>query len=147
MCQVCIAISVLRPDPDANLIAMNRPAESIQEPQRGAGVAERLYTTPITSQLVDQRLEHQVTDGAVAAGRNAHRYQALCGQLFVAAPLVAPPGRPCPACAAILAAASRAAAPAAAHQPRQRRRGLLRRLLNRADLACTCERPDDESIR
>ncbi|MGH3813575.1 MAG: hypothetical protein ACRDUV_14170 [Pseudonocardiaceae bacterium] len=101
---------------------MNRPVEPV----------ERLYTTPITSQFVDQRLEHEVTDEAVAAGRNSQRFQSLCGQLFVAAPLAAPPGRPCPACAAILVTASRAAAPAAAHQRRRRRHGLLRRLLNRA---------------
>ncbi|MGH3814264.1 MAG: hypothetical protein ACRDUV_17740 [Pseudonocardiaceae bacterium] len=101
---------------------MNRPVES----------AERLYTTPITSQFVDQRLEHQVTDEAVAAGRNSQRFQSLCGQFFIAAPLVAPPGRPCPACAAILTTASRAAAPTVAHQPRRRRHGLLQRLLNRA---------------
>ena len=89
----------------------------------------RRYTTPITSQFVDQRLEHQVTDEAAATGRHAGRYEALCGDVFIAAPLIAPPGRPCPDCAAILAAGSRAAAPTAQHQPRHRRRGLLRRLL------------------
>lgn len=45
---------------------------------------QRLHTTPITSQFVDQRLEHQVTDEALAA-RHANRDQALCGRLFVAA--------------------------------------------------------------
>ncbi|MGH3874594.1 MAG: hypothetical protein ACRDSR_24350 [Pseudonocardiaceae bacterium] len=94
---------------------------------------ERLYTTPITSQFVDERLEHQVTDEAAAAGRHADRYQALCGRLFVAAPLIAPPGRPCSDCAAILATASGAAEPAAAHQLHQRRHGLLRWLRNRRD--------------
>lgn len=89
-------------------------------------MAEWRYTTPITSQLVDQRLEHRVTDEAIAAGHSSRRYQALCGQVFVAAPLAAPPGRPCPACAAILAQASR---PASMSQPRHRRDGLLRRLL------------------
>ncbi|MGH4002428.1 MAG: hypothetical protein ACRDTJ_33750 [Pseudonocardiaceae bacterium] len=89
-------------------------------------MAEWRYTTPITSQFVDQRLEHRVTDESLADGRDSHRYQAVCGQLFVAAPLAAPPGRPCPACAAILATTSR---PAAVPQPRQRRQGLLRRLL------------------
>ncbi|MGH3846266.1 MAG: hypothetical protein ACRDS0_33335 [Pseudonocardiaceae bacterium] len=89
-------------------------------------MVERLYTTPVTSQLVDQRLEHRVTDDAIAAGRGSHRYQALCGQLFVAAPMAAPPGRPCPACAAILVNASR---PVAVPPPRQHRRGLLVRLL------------------
>ncbi len=92
---------------------------------------QRLYTTPITSQFVDQRLEHRVTDEALAA-RHANRYQALCGDVFIAAPLIAPPGRQCPDCAALLATASRAAAPAAPHQPRHRRHGLLRRLLGRS---------------
>ncbi len=117
-----MAISGFGPDSDAKLSAMNRPAQPCS--------AERLYTTPITSQFVDQRLEHRVTDEALAA-RHANRYQALCGQLFIAAPLVAPPGRPCPDCAAILAAAPQAAALAAAHQPRHLRHGLLRRLLHR----------------
>ena len=80
-------------------------------------------TTPITSQLVDQRLEHRVTDEAVAAGHGSCRYLALCGQVFVAAPLAAPPGRPCPACATILVQACRPPAVP------QRRQGLLRRLL------------------
>lgn len=92
---------------------------------------QQLHTTPITSQFVDQRLEHLVTDEALAA-RHADRYQALCGDVFVAAPLVAPPGRPCRDCAAILAAGSRAATPAAPHQPRHRRHGLLQRLLRSA---------------
>ncbi|MGH3799302.1 MAG: hypothetical protein ACRDTD_04045 [Pseudonocardiaceae bacterium] len=115
-----IAIWEFVPDPDVKLSAMNRPVESCS--------VERLYTTPITSQLPD-RLEHQVTDEAAAVGRKSPLYQALCGQLFVAAPLAAPPCRPCPDCAAILATASRAAA---ARQPRHRRHGLLRWLLNRA---------------
>jgi hypothetical protein len=89
-------------------------------------MAERLYTTPITSQLVDQRLEHRVTDEAIAAGHDSRRYQALCGQVFVAAPMAAPPGRPCPTCAAILVRVSR---PASVPQPRHRSDGLLRRLL------------------
>lgn len=80
-------------------------------------------TTPITSQLVDQRLEHRVTDEAIAAGHGSRRYLAVCGQVFVAAPLAAPPGRPCPVCATMLVQANRPAV-----MP-QRRQGLLRRLL------------------
>ncbi|MGQ0719894.1 MAG: hypothetical protein ACT4NP_21745 [Pseudonocardiales bacterium] len=71
-----------------------------------------------------------MTDEAFAAGRG--EYEALCGCVFVAAPLAAPAGRPCPACLGVLAATRRAAGLATAHQPhrpRQRRRGLLRRLL------------------
>lgn len=89
---------------------------------------EPLHTTPITSQFVDQRLEHRVTDEALAA-RSANRYQALCGDVFIAAPLAAPPGQPCPNCAALVVTASHAAAPATQHQPRHRRHGLLQRLL------------------
>lgn len=90
-------------------------------------------TIPVTAQFVEQWLEHQVTDAAVAASRYSHRYQALCGQLFIAAPLVAPPGRPCPDCAAALVSASQAAAPTG-DQPWHRRHGLLRRLLRNRGL-------------
>jgi hypothetical protein len=128
VCKVCMALSGFGPDRHTKLIVMNRPVESARVPLHGHGSAERRYTTPITSQFVDQQLEHQVTDEAVAAGRNAPRYQALCGQLFVAAASASPPGRPCPDCARILAAASRAAVPADRHNPRRR---LLRRLLRR----------------
>ncbi|MGH3769593.1 MAG: hypothetical protein ACRDTX_31345, partial [Pseudonocardiaceae bacterium] len=89
-------------------------------------MVERIFTTPITSELVDQRLEHRVTDEAIAAARSSHRYQALCGQVFVAAPMAAPPGPLCPACAALLVTASR---PAGVPEPRRRRQGLLRRWL------------------
>ncbi|MGH3870807.1 MAG: hypothetical protein ACRDSR_04705 [Pseudonocardiaceae bacterium] len=87
------------------------------------GGSRRLRTTAITSQFVDQQLEHRVSDAALAA-RLPDRYQALCGDVFIAAPLAAPPGPPCPACAAVLATASGTTAT-------QRRRGLLRRLLPR----------------
>jgi len=86
-------------------------------------------TIPVTAQLVEQRLEHRVSDAAAVAGRQSHHYQALCGQLFIAAALAAPPGWPCPDCAEVLATASRAVAPDGPRQPRHRRRGLLRRLL------------------
>lgn len=82
-------------------------------------------TVPITAQLVEQRLEHQVTDEAAAASRSSHRYQALCGQLFIAAPLAAPSGRPCPDCIAALAAVPR---PAALAAPHRKRHGLTRLL-------------------
>lgn len=86
------------------------------------------YTIPVTAQLVEQRLEHRVTDAAAAASRQSDRYQALCGQLFIAAALAAPPGRPCPDCASVLAAASRPAT-TPEPQPRHRRHGILRGLL------------------
>lgn len=84
-------------------------------------------TIPVTAQLVEQRLEHRVTDAAAAASRQSDRYQALCGQRFIAAPLAAPPGLPCPDCSAVLAAVPRpATTPGRQHH---RRHGLLRRLL------------------
>lgn len=85
-------------------------------------------TIPVTAQLVEQRLEHRVTHAAAFASHHSNRYQAICGQLFIAAALAAPPGPPCPDCAAILAIASGAAGPAGPH-PRRHRDGLLRRLL------------------
>ncbi|MGH4007031.1 MAG: hypothetical protein ACRDTH_02495 [Pseudonocardiaceae bacterium] len=89
--------------------------------RRGRLVAERLYTAPITAGF-GVRVAHEVTDEAFAAGRG--EYVALCGCIFVPAPLAAPPGRPCPACLGVLAAAHPAAA-----TPRQRVPGLLRRLV------------------
>lgn len=86
-------------------------------------------TIPITAQLVEQQLEHRVTDAAAAASRQSDRYQAVCGQLFIAASLAAPPGRPCPDCMAALVTESRVAALMGPHRSRGRRVGLLRRLL------------------
>lgn len=82
-------------------------------------------TIPVTAQLVEQQLEHRVTDAAAAASRQSDRYQAVCGQLFIAAPLAAPPGPPCPDCAAVMAAVSRTVT-LPEHQPRYRRHRLLR---------------------
>ena len=92
-------------------------------------VGERLYTAPITAGF-GVRVTHEVTDEAFAADRG--EYEALCGCVFIPAPLAAPPGRSCPACLDILAAARRAAALAGAHQPHRRRHHrhrLLRRLV------------------
>ncbi|HET9254674.1 MAG TPA: hypothetical protein VFO16_05670 [Pseudonocardiaceae bacterium] len=86
-------------------------------------------TVPVTALLVEQRLEHRVTSAAAAAGRRTDRYQAICGRLFIAAALAAPPGPPCPDCAVVLAIASGAATPAAPRPSRRHRDGLLRRLL------------------
>lgn len=86
-------------------------------------------TFPVTAQLVEQQLEHRVTEAAAAASRHSDRYQAVCGQLFIAASLAAPPGRPCPDCIAALASKSRVTASMEPHRTRRRRPGLLRRLL------------------
>lgn len=88
-------------------------------------LAERLYTLPITAQF-GARVAHEVTDEAFAAGKG--EYQALCGCVFVPAPMVAPTSRGCPACLGILSA-SRRAAPPAPQQRRGRGHGLFRRLL------------------
>jgi hypothetical protein len=92
---------------------------------RGRSVGGRWWTSPITAQF-GVPVAHEVTDKAFAAGRDGE-YRALCGCLFVAAPLVAAPGRPCPECLGVLAAVRRAAA--APHRPRHRRVGLWRRLV------------------
>lgn len=92
-------------------------------------------TFPVTAQLVEQQLEHRVTEAAAAASRQSDRYQAVCGQLFIAASLAAPPGRPCPDCVAALAAESRMATPMGPPRTRGRRLGLLRRLLRRKSSA------------
>jgi Helix-turn-helix domain len=92
----------------------------------GRPVADRLaMTTSITEQLGAQ-VAHEVTDDAFAAAKRGE-FEALCGCVFVAAPLIAPSGRPCPECLNVLAA-HRAAATAAVAQPRRRGGGgLLRR--------------------
>lgn len=101
-------------------------------------VPGRSYTIPVTAQLVDQRFEHRVTEEAAAASSHS-RYQALCGQLFIAALLAAPPGPPCPACAAVLASP---APPTDPRQARHRRHGLLRRLLRPQRQASAISVPD-----
>lgn len=62
--------------------------------------SRRYDSTPITGQL--DGLAHEVSDENVAASRDGE-YLALCGHRFLAAPLVAPVGRPCPQCAAVQA--------------------------------------------
>lgn len=93
----------------------------------GWPVAGRLCTAPITAQF-GTRVAHEVTDEAVAAARG--EYEALCGCVFVAAPLAAPAGRPCPACLGVIAAARHATGlvarngrtgPARSSRPRHRR--------------------------
>ncbi|GAA1254352.1 hypothetical protein GCM10009609_17160 [Pseudonocardia aurantiaca] len=58
----------------------------------------RHWTTPLTDQFGDQ-LTHQVPDGP-AAGTENGVLRAICGRLITPAPLAAPDGKPCPACAA-----------------------------------------------
>jgi hypothetical protein len=89
-------------------------------------VAERLYTIPITCCLDGQA--HDVTDESVAAGwRAGGRYEALCGYVVVPAAMVAPIGRPCARCAAVVA--SHRLTPATAPVRRRRQRGWLWRML------------------
>jgi hypothetical protein len=92
---------------------------------RGRPGGGRWCTSPITAQC-GVPVAHEVTDEAFAAGRDGE-YEAVCGVVFVAAPLVAPPGRPCLECLAVLAAVRRAAV--APHRPRHRCVGLWRRLV------------------
>jgi hypothetical protein len=109
---------------------VTRPELPVEE---GKPVVGRLCTASITAQFGTQ-VAHEVTDEAFAASDRGE-YEALCGAVFVAAPLVAPVGRPCPRCLSVLAAALRAAtstgAPRQRRPPRSRRRGggLLRRLM------------------
>jgi hypothetical protein len=84
----------------------------------------RWCTNPITAQF-GVPVAHEVTDEAFAVGRG--EYEAVCGVVFVPAPLVAPLGRPCPECLSVLAAARPAAG--TPHRPRHRRVGLLQRLV------------------
>lgn len=91
------------------------------QPPRQAG-AERLYTVPITCHLDGQA--HDVTDESVAAGQRTGEYAALCGHVAVAAPLVAPVGRPCARCTAVSKPTT-----APVRRPRHRQSGRLWRML------------------
>lgn len=59
--------------------------------------------TIIVTCSVDSRA-HEVPDTELAASprRSAGHYQALCGHMVAAAPMVEPDGQPCLLCAAIL---------------------------------------------
>lgn len=91
-------------------------------------MTERLYTSPITCRLDGQA--HQVTDEGVAAGRGAGSYGALCGHVVVPAPMIAPVGRSCPECTAVLALQQPDPATASGRRPRHRKRGRLWRMLH-----------------
>lgn len=91
-------------------------------------VVERLYTTPMTSDL-DGR-EHQVTDEVVHA--NLHKdglFKAVCGAEVWVVSVMQAPGRPCDRCRREIAAARRAATvpPQAAIPEQSRRRHQHRR--------------------
>jgi len=64
----------------------------------GVSVAERQYTVPITCCIDGQA--HDVTDESAAVGHHAGKYQALCGYVVSAAPMIVPVGRPCSRCTA-----------------------------------------------
>ncbi len=99
--------------------------------QRGGpvpAVTEPLYSTPITAQFGDRRM-HEVTDDDACTARRGE-YPALCGVMFIAAPMIVEAGAPCPDCAAILTARRAAADTAARQRPRHRRRGRLWQLLH-----------------
>ncbi len=83
-------------------------------------MAERLDTIPITCRLDGQA--HDVTDDNVATGRSTGEYEALCGYRVVAAPMVAPVGRPCAKCTAVLVSRGPASATARVRRPRHRHR-------------------------
>ncbi|MGH3922325.1 MAG: hypothetical protein ACRDTT_05560 [Pseudonocardiaceae bacterium] len=89
--------------------------------------AERLRTIPITCCVDGQA--HDVTDENVAAGRTGE-YLALCGYRVVAAPLVAPVGRPCAKCTAVLVAAHQPQPSRPVRRVRHRQRGWLWRMLH-----------------
>jgi hypothetical protein len=51
---------------------------------------------------VTDSVEHALTDDIAVGATAAGSAQALCGATFVAAPIAAPPGRPCRECARTL---------------------------------------------
>ncbi len=93
-------------------------------------MAERLYTIPVTCRVDGQA--HDVTDESFAASQRTGEYQALCGYVVSAAPMVAPVGRRCARCTAVLVPAQRAipATGAPARRSRHRQAGWLWRMLH-----------------
>jgi hypothetical protein len=63
---------------------------------------ERVWFVWLTA--LDRDLDHAVTDEEMIAGqtRGRGRYRAMCGAVFLPAPMERGPGFPCTACAAIL---------------------------------------------
>jgi hypothetical protein len=74
------------------------------------------YTTLVTSQF-GERVTHHVLDRH--AFDVTDQLLTVCGRLIVPAPMVAPLGKPCPACVALV--------PGAAARGRERRWRILRR--------------------
>jgi hypothetical protein len=103
-------------------------------PPDGVAVAERIYTTPMTSAF--DGLAHELTDEAFAESTTGH-YAALCGAEIRPTASTDPIGRACSACLQLLLAASnRAPEPVYVTVPEQnrgrarhRRPGLLQTLL------------------
>jgi hypothetical protein len=84
-------------------------------------MAERLFTTPMTSDI--DGLEHEVADEVVHANlRTDGLFAAVCGTVVQVVSALQAPGRPCDRCRRIVAAARRAAAaPPAVEIPEQSR--------------------------
>jgi hypothetical protein len=79
-------------------------------PQAGVGTlvgmsgGDRRAVDTITVTCTIDTRAHEVPDAEIAASarRSDGHYQALCGHLVAAAPMVEPDGQPCQLCAAIL---------------------------------------------
>lgn len=88
----------------------------------------RLYTTLITCSVDGQA--HDVTDESAAAGREAGGYEAVCGHVVVPEPMIAPIGRSCPDCTAVLTPREPYRTTTSSRRPRHRKRGWLWRMLH-----------------
>ncbi|MGH2855611.1 MAG: hypothetical protein ACRDLF_15630 [Solirubrobacteraceae bacterium] len=93
----------------------------------GGSLAQRLYTIPITCCVDGQA--HDVTDESAAAGHHAGEYQALCGYVVSAAPMIAPVGQPCSRCIAV-SVKPQPTKSRPVHRSRHRQTGWLRRMLH-----------------
>lgn len=79
---------------------LSPPQPAARATQAAAG-SEQLGALLIPVTCVADGLDHRVSDASLDGVHRPGRYWAQCGRLVIPAPLVAPPGPPCRACAAV----------------------------------------------
>lgn len=68
----------------------------------GGVIMKELVTATLVSMTCTwDKHDHWIRDTPLGGAGSSGRYRAVCGRLVIPAPLVAPPGKLCPACVAI----------------------------------------------
>lgn len=68
----------------------------------GAIMKKQVRVTSVSMTCTGDGRDHWIRDELPGGARSSGRYRAVCGRLVIPAPLVAPPGRACPACVVVL---------------------------------------------